>query len=412
MDSQSQSPPADILFVSHVANLGGAERSLLDLVHALDRRRFAPRVAVPGDGELTTALAGAGVPVDACPALQRLRRSFDARVVLAQLASLRRGREQLRRTATAALPALVHANSTTAALYAQHLGGVERPLVWHARDLADHAWLGRVLARACARIVVPSEACRAQVAAWADPAKLALVPNGIATGASGDGGEGGSGAAASASLRAELAPNAGILAVVVGQLAPWKGHELAVDAARRVVDANPDVRFALVGADRFGDDPQAGERLVRKIAQLGLSKSVRWLGHRDDVDRILGCADVLVHPAFPEPFGRVVIEAMEAAVPVVAFAGPHGPAELVRHGTDGLLVSPRSAEALADATLWLAARPAERARMGAAGRGRVRASYDRSLMATRIEAVYAELLAGLGSRAPRPLPEHERERAP
>ena len=152
--------------------------------------------------------------------------------------------------------------------------------------------------------------------------------------------------------------------VTIGQLAPWKGHELMIEAARHVHRRYPAVRFVMIGDDRFGDHPGVFERLERQVRESGLEGCVRLLGYREDVRTILGDADLLAHPAFPEPFGRVVVEAMSAGRPVVAFDGEHGPAEILRHGVDGLLVRPRTPQALAAAVSELLADPARREQLG------------------------------------------------
>ena len=115
---------------------------------------------------------------------------------------------------------------------------------------------------------------------------------------------------------------------------------------------------------------------------------------------MLAAADVVVHPAFPEPFGRVVVEAMAASVPVVCARGEHGPGEIVRDGVDGLLVEP-DPEAFADALVTLLDDAERRRAMGAAGRARARGAFDRSTTAERMERVYAEVVGSSARRARR-----------
>src|SRR4051794_17514371 len=104
----------NILYVSHVAILGGAERSLLDLIAALDRQHYSARVVLPAVGEFSERLTHLQVPVDVCPLLGRLRR---------RPSLLRQGMQALRVAASGLAlqalrwrytPTLIHANSTTA----------------------------------------------------------------------------------------------------------------------------------------------------------------------------------------------------------------------------------------------------------------------------------------------------------
>src|SRR4029079_17908785 len=78
----------------------------------------------------------------------------------------------------------------------------------------------------------------------------------------------------------------------------------------------------------------------------------------------------LVVPSLvPEGFGLTVVEGMAAGLPVVA-PDAGGPAEIIRHDVDGLLVPPGDTVALADALRRLAADPATRRRLGDAARSR------------------------------------------
>ena len=65
-----------------------------------------------------------------------------------------------------------------------------------------------------------------------------------------------------------------------------------------------------------------------------------------------------------EPFGLVIPEAMSCALPVVAFDCPYGPAAIITHGSDGLLVPGRSITDFADAVCSLIEQPDLRLTMG------------------------------------------------
>jgi glycosyltransferase involved in cell wall biosynthesis len=86
----------------------------------------------------------------------------------------------------------------------------------------------------------------------------------------------------------------------------------------------------------------------------------------------------------------VVLEAMAAGLPVVAFDCPTGPRELVDDGVTGLLVPRRDTAALAAAVSRLASDPGMRRRMGTAAVERARL-FDAEAVATRWEQLFAEL---------------------
>ena len=360
-----------LLYVCHVSELGGAEASLLDLLHGAQRAENTAFVALPHMGSLALEAQRTGASVLFCSALGRVRRRAGVRTAARILA----GQFQLRRAAREHAIDLVHANSATAALFSL---GVQPPLVWHARDLAigrETAWL----ARRAARCIAPSQACAEAVRARAPRACVTVVENGIHL-------------ARFARVRKdETSRNRMPLLLAVGHLFPWKGHQTLLAAVRRVRDAGVQVELAIVGGDPFGDEAAALRELQRSVAEYGLERAVQIVGRSAHVEAWLSRADLMVHAAYPEPFGRAVVESMAAGVPVIAFAGAHGPAEILRNGRGGWLVRERSAAALARAILVALSNPAALHAQGE--QARVEATrYDRERMTTQVNELYFDVL--------------------
>ncbi len=165
--------------------------------------------------------------------------------------------------------------------------------------------------------------------------------------------------------------------ISIGQLAAWKGYASLLEAIVLVRSSGHPVSFTVLGDDAHGDSGTSLSSMRMRVQGMGLEGVVRFLGHCDDVRPYLAAADVLVHPAYPEPFGRAVVEGMAMGLPVICRAGEHGPAELVRHGLDGLHVRGEGAEELANAILELAGAPERRREMGQNARQRARECFDR-----------------------------------
>jgi glycosyltransferase involved in cell wall biosynthesis len=151
---------------------------------------------------------------------------------------------------------------------------------------------------------------------------------------------------------------------IVGRLAPWKGQHVFLAAFARAFPTG-DHRAVVVGGALFHDQGYEAE-LRALAATLGLDTRVELRGHCDDVGAELARLDVFVHASVtPEPFGRVIVEAMAAGLPVIA-SRAGGPMEIVDDGRTGLLVTPGDEAALAAAMQRLAGSASLRSRLGAA----------------------------------------------
>src|SRR5262245_10460492 len=96
---------------------------------------------------------------------------------------------------------------------------------------------------------------------------------------------------------------------MVGHLAPIKGQEEFIQAARLICQSRKDVDFIIAGEDKsYRRENRAS--LEKFIRALGLEDRVQLLGWIDDVASLLGTLDVFVSPARAEPFGLAIVEAM------------------------------------------------------------------------------------------------------
>ena len=190
---------------------------------------------------------------------------------------------------------------------------------------------------------------------------------------------------------------------IVGHLQRWKGQLVVVEAVARARERHPELRCLIVGGvHRLGED--YADELRARIAALGLEQNVILTGARRDVAACMDAMDVVIHSSIrPEPFGRVLIEAMALGRPVIA---PRlgGPREIVVDGETGVLVAPRDAEALAAAIAILVGDPARRVAMGRAARERVDHVFDIRHHVHAIEHVLDDVLGdvpalGAASRA-------------
>jgi glycosyltransferase involved in cell wall biosynthesis len=112
----------------------------------------------------------------------------------------------------------------------------------------------------------------------------------------------------------------------LGRVTFQKGPDYFVEAARKVLDKDPNIRFVMAGS---GD---MLNRIIRRVAELKMGDKFHFTGFLkgDDVDRMFGLSDVFVMPSVSEPFGIVPLEAMRSNVPVV-ISKQSGVAEILVH---------------------------------------------------------------------------------
>lgn len=181
-----------------------------------------------------------------------------------------------------------------------------------------------------------------------------------------------------------IGPGARTLAVVA-QLIERKGHEYLLNALPGILALHPELRVLL-----FGRGPLEAA-LRERIRRLGLADKVSLEGFRLDIERILPCLDMLVHPATMEGLGVSLLQAAAAGVPIVA-AAAGGIPEAVRDGENGLLVPPRDSRALANAVLRLLDHPGEARALGERGRALVEREFSVPAMVAGNLRVYLGLL--------------------
>ena len=151
------------------------------------------------------------------------------------------------------------------------------------------------------------------------------------------------------------------LVLFAGRLAEQKRVDDLLKAVDLLQHVQPDLRTLIVG------DGPLRERLEETARAFQLDGRAHFLGHRDDVPRLMAAADIVVLPSAYEGLPNVVLEAMLLRKPVVATAGP-GTTEVVVDNETGLLVPVGNVMLLARAIRDLVRDPARATSLGEAGR--------------------------------------------
>jgi len=156
-----------------------------------------------------------------------------------------------------------------------------------------------------------------------------------------------------------------IVLLYVGRLPPEKNVNRLLKEFQSL--KRNDLKLLIVG-----DGPER-RSLENMSNALGLNKMVIFLGKRKDVDRFYSIADIFVSPSNYEPFGQVILEAMAAGLPCIAFKRipPRyevAAEEMIENGLTGYCVNPYDRNEFRERLLYLIDRPDVRKRMGEAGR--------------------------------------------
>ncbi len=354
----------------------GAEKQMVLLAKGLPRDRFRVEVAAltrlgPLEGELREA----GIPVTL----------IGKRLKADPLALMRLSRFMKERRFDVVQTWIFAAN--TYGRIAAHNARV--PVVIVA-EMAVDLWKGRgqltvdrLLSRWTDRVVGNSNAVSEFYRnAGIAPGKLAVIPSGI--------GDEEPPPVDPAEVRRSLgfAADAPMI-LFAGRLAPQKAvHDLlaAVDILQHVM---PALRTVIVG------DGPLRESLEALSHDFGLRNAVKFLGHREDVPRLLAASDLLVLPSLYEGLPNVVLEAMRFRKPVVATAAP-GTTEVVHHGETGLLVSMNRPIELARALQQVLEDRPLALRLGEAGRKRAEGEFRVDTMVERFASLYEQLASEKG----------------
>lgn len=410
----------NILYCENNADgtIGGSFYSLLFLAESVDRGEFSPSVVFYQQHPLIPQFEAAGIRsfVMSKPApfhlpwLAQLRRSRTGRLLAVPLLGLQKGINLLRGLGLPALQCmqflrrhridLVHLNNSVIRNHPWMLAALltGTPCVTHERGInQSYSWLSRTLAKRLKAVICISYSVRDYlVRGGIDPANLVVIRNGIdpdrlkvSTPAE--------------EIRREFGlDEAQPVIGVVGNIKEWKGQETAVRAVALLKAQFPNLACLLVG-DTAPADAYYEDRLRALVAEHGLERNIIFCGYRKNVPDFVNAMSIVLHTSIdPEPFGRVLIEAMALRRPVIGARAGAVP-EILDEDTAGLTFAPGSADELAARIDELLRAPDRARAMGERGYQRVNEEFHISGNTARTESLYRSLLSGsiaTGERQP------------
>jgi len=254
--------------------------------------------------------------------------------------------------------------------------------IWFKRNWIDnvvifplYSFLFRTVAKDCKVIAISeSVAKHCREVLHAKPANVILLYNAIPNISIRESKE---------ELREKLSiPVSSFCILFVGRLEKQKSVDTLIRATGIVKDKIPALQVLIIGDGRLRGS------LEELSSSLGLKDTIAFLGVKQNAAEYFSSADLFVLPSIFEGFGIVIIEAFRSSVATIA-TSIEGPAEIIRHGENGLLFEPLDHEALANSILKLYNDTDLRGRIAKKGYESYANKFDIGTYSSKIESIYS-----------------------
>lgn len=178
---------------------------------------------------------------------------------------------------------------------------------------------------------------------------------------------------------------------VIGNIKRWKGQETAIRALAHVSRRYPSVKCLFVG-DVSDADSVYMRHLLKETSRLNIEGNVVFVGFVDNVADYLSAMDIVLHTSIePEPFGRVLIEAMSLRKPLIGANGGAVP-EIIQDKETGLLFTPGNDAELAGCIMKILDEPSLSSEMAKRSFERVNELFHIDRHVQKVQELYARLL--------------------
>jgi glycosyltransferase involved in cell wall biosynthesis len=390
--------------------MGGAEMSLLDMLASMRDAKpdWTLGLITGGDGPLTSNASRLGVLTTVLPFPPIFARLGDSSIIKGPI-GVKQGRvkifaktllacpsvlsylKKLRYSIKIFAPDVIHTNG-----FKMHILGIwarrqSTPVIWHIRDYVQirpvMAKLLKWHVARCSAIIANSKSVAEDVHTICEnTVPVHTIYNAIDLNRFSPNGP----ALDLDSLSGLPTAETGTVKVgLLATLAKWKGHEIFLRALS-ILPKDLKVRGYIIGGALYQTEgsQHSLDELRALTAQLGLSKKVGFTDFVENPAAAIRALDIVVHASIrPEPFGRVIVEAMACGRAVIA-SEAGGAAEIVSSGK-GVLGHPLGdIEAMAGLIMQLVSDKALRSRLGKFGRATVVNHFNQTRLANELLKIY------------------------
>lgn len=368
----------NILFIHSSSELYGSDRSLLNIVKNIDKKQYNVFVILPCYGPLVYEMKKIdGIKVEI----------FEVAVLRRKNLSIKGGIEYIRnfKISYVYIKEFIKKNridivdTNTAVVFQGAIAAKKMGVksVWHIREIINSKLENKVISLIMQKfanlIIANSKATGKALDVSQD--KIRVVYNAVEE----------------MSIDVENKACSQLTIGMAGRINRWKGQKLLVDAALIVHERFPEAIFHIAGDAYLGEE-YLEKDLQEYIDKKGLTDTVFLLGQVTNMCQFYSSLDIFVLPSTqPEPFGLVVIEAMEFSLPVIA-TNHGGPKEIIDNGVDGYLVDHNNCFDLAHKLMELLSDEEKRKKMGKLAKDKKRRLFSVTTMVEGIEAVFDEVI--------------------
>lgn len=374
-----------VLHIITKLELGGAQKSVLELLALLDKRIYDVHL-ISSDGLMTEyARSIPGIHLKILPSLRRMPDPiFDLAAFLSIIRYIKKERIEL-----------VHTHSSKAGILGRLAARVACvPVIihsihgWGFHDIRKshfnglYIFLERLAGSISTKLIAVSESDIKQGLrnGIASKEKYILIRYGL------DSKVFDSNKYDKSQIRKELGLKDSRVVGMVSCLKPQKNPLDYIKAAALIKMSLPDVKFILVG------DGILRGMVEREVKKRGLENSFFLLGWRNDVPRVLSSIDVAVLTSLWEGLPFAILESLSSSKPVVSY-NTCGISEVLKDSSNGFLVEPGNIELLADRILQLLEDTRLLEEMGRKARQSIeREEFKPGFMADRVDKVYRDCI--------------------
>lgn len=331
----------NILFLHSSSELYGSDRSLLNLLKNINKNTFDISVILPCHG----------------PLVDEIKKISNINIIIKEMAILRRKNLNIRGICVYTsdliksikfLSAIIKKNNidivytNTAVVFP---GGITAKLlrkksIWHVREIVSNKFERKIVSfivNVFSDIIIANSKATGE-AITKQNKKMRIVYNAIESN--------------SENYKVEKNDTSQIIVGMAGRINRWKGQKLFVDTAEKVLEKNTNVKFLIAG-DVYKGEEDILENLKTYIKDKGIEADIGFLGQVENMNEFYNVIDIFILPSTqPEPFGLVVIEAMDKEIPVIA-TNHGGPTEIIDDKENGYLVDYNDCTEMTKRTLEL-----------------------------------------------------------